>query len=155
MTAHPSLPPMRRRGFHMLLSGKGGVGKSVVARLLAEFLTDQGDAPLAFDVDPVNASFAAVPAFKAKSINWTLESVPEPDCDGRRIELPRGKVVGGSLSINAMVYMRGHPLDYDGWAARHALPEWSFDQCLPYFRRCETSDRGASHAHPPTIDRPS
>lgn len=69
MTAHPSLPPTKRRGFHMLLSGKGGVGKSVVARLLAEFLTDQGDAPLAFDVDPVNASFAAVPAFKAKSIN--------------------------------------------------------------------------------------
>ena len=69
MNEKPNLPQMKARGFHMLLSGKGGVGKSVVARLLAEYLTDHGDAPMAFDADPVNASFAAVPAFKAKSIN--------------------------------------------------------------------------------------
>lgn len=54
-------------GFHLLLSGKGGVGKSVVARLLAEFLADEGDPPMAIDADPVNASFAAVPAFNAKT----------------------------------------------------------------------------------------
>ena len=52
-------------------------------------------------------------------MNWNWESEPEAGCGGRRIELPRGKVVGGSSSINAMVYMRGHPLDYDGWADGH------------------------------------
>ena len=54
--------------------------------------------------------------FKDPSVNWNWESEPEAGCGGRKIELPRGKVVGGSSSINAMVYMRGHPLDYDGWA---------------------------------------
>lgn len=66
MTDKISSSPLQRCGFHLLLSGKGGVGKSVVARLLAEFLADKGDPPMAFDADPVNASFAAVPAFKAK-----------------------------------------------------------------------------------------
>jgi choline dehydrogenase len=80
--------------------------------------------------------------FKTPSLNWNMETEPEPECDGRRIELPRGKVVGGSSAINAMIYMRGHPLDYDGWAEEYDLPDWSFDRCLPYFKRCETSDRG-------------
>lgn len=61
----PSPPP---RGIHLTLSGKGGVGKSVVARLVAEFLEDQGDPPRCFDADPVNASFAAVPAFDARKV---------------------------------------------------------------------------------------
>ena len=82
--------------------------------------------------------------FKDPSINWNYESEPEAGCNGRRIELPRGKVVGGSSSINAMVYTRGHPLDYDGWAAQHGLGEWRFDDCLPYFKACERSDRGES-----------
>ena len=82
--------------------------------------------------------------FKTPSLNWNMETEPEPECDGRRIELPRGKVVGGSSAINAMIYMRGHPLDYDGWARDFYLPDWSFDRCLPYFKRCETSDRGDS-----------
>eukprot|EP00940_MAST-03C_sp_MAST-3C-sp2_P003457 g3457.t1 len=82
--------------------------------------------------------------FKEPGINWNMESEPAPSAAGRSIELPRGKVVGGSSAINAMVYMRGHPKDYDFWASEHDLPEWSFDRCLPYFKRCETSDRGAS-----------
>ena len=69
--------------------------------------------------------------FKDPSVNWNFESEPEPGCDGRRVELPRGKVVGGSSSINAMVYMRGHPHDYDAWADRHGLADWSFADCLP------------------------
>ena len=70
----------------------------------------------------IHIPVGAYSVFKDKSMIWNLESEPEPDCHGRRIELPRGKVVGGSLSVNAMVYMRGYTLDYDGWAARHALP---------------------------------
>ena len=65
----------------------------------------------------------------------------------RRIPVPRGKVLGGSSSINAMVYLRGHPKDYDGWATNFGLPAWSFAHCLPYFRKSEASDRGASLYH--------
>ena len=81
-------------------------------------------------------------AYKDPSINWNYTSEPEPECDDRRIELPRGKVIGGSSSINSMVYMRGHPMDYDRWAKDFDLPDWSYERCLPYFKRCESSDRG-------------
>ena len=83
-------------------------------------------------------------AYKDPRINWNYHSESEPHCDNRAIELPRGKVIGGSSSINSMVYMRGHPLDYDRWAEQYALPAWTFAQCLPYFKRCESSDRGES-----------
>ena len=81
-------------------------------------------------------------AYKDPSINWNYTSEPEPECDDRRIQLPRGKVIGGSSSINSMVYMRGHPMDYDRWAKDFGLPDWSYERCLPYFKRCESSDRG-------------
>ncbi|HIG14019.1 MAG TPA: choline dehydrogenase, partial [Gammaproteobacteria bacterium] len=83
-------------------------------------------------------------AYKDPRINWNYHSESEPHCENRAIELPRGKVIGGSSSINSMVYMRGHPLDYDRWAQQYALPAWTFSQCLPYFKRCESSDRGES-----------
>lgn len=83
-------------------------------------------------------------AYKDPSINWNYTSEREPECDDRRIELPRGKVIGGSSSINSMVYMRGHPMDYDRWANDFGLPDWSYERCLPYFKRCESSDRGAN-----------
>lgn len=75
--------------------------------------------------------------------NWSYESQPQPELAGRRIPVPRGRTLGGSSSINSMVWLRGHPADYDAWAAQ-GLTEWSFAQCLPYFRRSENSDRGAS-----------
>jgi choline dehydrogenase len=78
--------------------------------------------------------------------NWNYESEPQVDLNGRRISVPRGRVLGGSSSINAMVYLRGHPADYDSWAAR-GLESWSFAHCLPYFRKSESSDRGASTYH--------
>ena len=83
-------------------------------------------------------------AYKDPRINWNYYSEPETHCENRTIELPRGKVIGGSSSINSMVYMRGHPLDYDRWAKQYALPDWTFARCLPYFKRCESSDRGES-----------
>ena len=83
-------------------------------------------------------------AYKDPSINWNYTSEPEPKCDDRRIDLPRGKVIGGSSSINSMVYMRGHPKDYDRWADSFGPADWRFERCLPYFKRCESSDRGES-----------
>ena len=73
---------------------------------------------------------------------WMYESEPEPFMDQRRIHCPRGKVIGGSSSINGMVYIRGNALDYDGWAQRPGLENWSYSDCLPYFRKSETRAKG-------------
>ena len=67
--------------------------------------------------------------------------------DGRRMDCPRGKVIGGSSSINGMVYIRGNPLDYDEWARIPGLESWSYPHCLPYFRRAETRDSGPDDYH--------
>lgn len=85
-------------------------------------------------------------ALRQSRFTWPFWSEPEPHLDGRRIYLPRGRVLGGSSSINGMFYMRGHSRDYDGW--RQAGCEgWSFAEVLPYFRRMETSWRGAGPWH--------
>ncbi len=73
--------------------------------------------------------------------NWGFESEPEPHLDGRRMNTPRGKVLGGSSSINGMVYVRGNPLDFDGWAAMGAHG-WAYRDVLPYFRRAEQRAEG-------------
>lgn len=77
-------------------------------------------------------------------LNWNYKSEREAELDGREIDIPRGKVVGGSSSINSMVYMRGHPLDYDRWESELGLKGWSYADCLPYFKSSETSSRGPS-----------
>ena len=70
--------------------------------------------------------------------NWNYETEPEPYLDGRRLYCPRGKVLGGSSSINGMIFVRGNPADYNRWADLHGLEEWSYDQCLEAFRKSET-----------------
>ncbi len=74
--------------------------------------------------------------------NWFFETVPEPHMDGRRLHCPRGKVLGGSSSINGMVYVRGHARDFDEWAAAGAAG-WDYRHCLPYFRKAEDWTGGA------------
>lgn len=81
-----------------------------------------------------------------RRINWNLDTAPEPALDGRRLWWPRGKVLGGSSSINAMCYIRGVPADYDGWAAAGATG-WGWDQVLPWFRHSEGNSRGSSALH--------
>src|SRR5205807_2476319 len=76
-------------------------------------------------------------------VDWDYCSAPEPHCDYRRIPLPRGKVLGGSSSINAMVYIRGNPLDYDSWG----VAGWSWSDLFPYFLKAEDNERGASRWH--------
>ncbi len=78
--------------------------------------------------------------------NWNFKSEPEPHLNGRRIDVPRGKVIGGSSTINGMVYSRGHKSDYDQWR-QMGLQGWSWDDVLPYFRRSENSWRGESQLH--------
>jgi choline dehydrogenase-like flavoprotein len=77
---------------------------------------------------------------------WAYHTVPQPGLNGRRGYQPRGKVLGGSSSINAMVYARGHASDYDHWAAL-GNPGWSFADVLPYFKRAEHNERGADALH--------
>ncbi|HEX4042491.1 MAG TPA: GMC family oxidoreductase N-terminal domain-containing protein [Xanthobacteraceae bacterium] len=76
-----------------------------------------------------------------RMFDWGYDTDPEPNLDGRRIEAMRGKVLGGSSSINVMAYTRGHPGDYDRWAQKGARG-WSYADVLPYFRRCETWQGG-------------
>jgi len=83
---------------------------------------------------------------KTKGINWSFQTVPQPGLNGRLGYQPRGKVLGGSSSINAMIYLRGQRQDYDGWAAK-GNPGWSFDEVLPWFRRAEGNLRGGDALH--------
>ncbi|CAM5524570.1 hypothetical protein FALB51S_04106 [Frigidibacter albus] len=80
-----------------------------------------------------------------KTINWAFDTAPEPGLNGRRLYWPRGKVLGGSSSINAMIYMRGHPADYEGWAAA-AGPHWGWDRARALFLRME-GNTALSDAH--------
>ncbi len=79
-------------------------------------------------------------------VDWNYTTEPEPEMDRRAMYWPRGKVLGGSSSINAMIYMRGHALDYDHWAAL-GNPGWSWAEVLPYFKKSENQARGASDYH--------
>jgi choline dehydrogenase len=91
-----------------------------------------------------------IPAAFAKQfhskLDWDYATDPEPHVDGRELYIPRGKSLGGSSSMNAMLYVRGRPLDYDGWEAQGA-PGWGYRDVLPYFKRSEDNVRGASEYH--------
>ncbi len=78
--------------------------------------------------------------------NWGFATVPQPGLNGRRGYQPRGKVLGGSSSVNAMIYIRGQQADYDGWAAE-GNAGWSWNDVLPYFKRSEHNERGADEFH--------
>ena len=85
-------------------------------------------------------------AFTGTRFSWAYETEPEPHLNGRRIEHPRGRVLGGSSAINGMMYVRGHARDYDRWA-QAGCRGWSYADVLPYFRRSETFDQGADDYH--------
>ncbi len=84
--------------------------------------------------------------FKDKTVNWMYQTEPEPGLDGRTVFQPRGKVLGGSSSINGLLYVRGQHQDYDRWRQR-GNAGWGFDDVLPYFKKAEDQQRGASEYH--------
>jgi choline dehydrogenase len=88
----------------------------------------------------------AWPLIRKNQYDWDYMSQPEPGLDGRFVYLPRGKTLGGSSSINAMIYIRGNRSDYDGWAADGARG-WSYHEVLPYFRKAESNERGEDQFH--------
>ncbi len=90
---------------------------------------------------------AAYAALYRSRHDWDLSSHHEPFADRRRIYLPRGRVLGGSSSINAMVYIRGNKVDYDEWRDVYGCAGWGYDELLPYFKRAEDNERGADEYH--------
>jgi choline dehydrogenase len=84
--------------------------------------------------------------FSNPRVNWMYESEPEPELEGRSMYQPRGKVLGGTSSINGMVYMRGNPADYDEWRQR-GCTGWDWDSVLPYFKKAEDQERGPDAFH--------
>jgi choline dehydrogenase len=127
------------------------LGAGSAGCVLANLLSESGEhSVLIVEAGPMDKKLMIhIPAgihsvYRDPSINWNYESEVEADLEQRNIELPRGKVVGGSSSINAMVYMRGHPRDYDRWNDELGLKGWRYADCLPYFRSGETSERGES-----------
>src|SRR5215213_1052502 len=89
---------------------------------------------------------AAFPKQFHTQLDWDFATEPEPHVDGRALYIPRGKSLGGSSSMNAMLYVRGRPLDYDLWV-RAGADGWGWDGVLPYFIRSERNCRGASPWH--------
>jgi choline dehydrogenase len=84
--------------------------------------------------------------FKEKSVNWMYQTEPEPGLGGRQVFQPRGKVLGGSSSINGLLYVRGQHEDYDRWRQRGNVG-WGFDDVLPYFKKAENQTRGSDEYH--------
>ncbi|MGZ3172616.1 MAG: GMC family oxidoreductase [Croceibacterium sp.] len=127
--------------FDYIVVGAGSSGAAVAARLgeRADRTTCVIEAG-GHDTHP----FIHIPSFVAAAIgreatNWRFATVPQPGMAGRQIPVPRGRVVGGSGSINGMVYFRGHPTDYDDWADAGATG-WSYAEVLPYFTRTEHNE---------------
>ncbi len=132
--------------YDYIILGAGSAGC-----VLANRLSESGEhSVLIVEAGPMDRKLMIhIPAgvhnvYKDPSINWNYQSEAEAELEQRNVELPRGRVIGGSSSINAMVYMRGHPLDYDRWNDELGLEGWSYADCLPYFKAGETSERGAS-----------
>jgi choline dehydrogenase len=125
--------------FDYIVVGAGSAGCIIASRLSEDpgtnvLLLEAGGSDRSLFIDMP----AALPfVYQNKKIGWGYQSGPEPHLNGKTIDEKMGKVLGGSTSINAMIYNRGNPMDYDGWA-EDGLPDWDFAHVLPYFRKTET-----------------
>jgi choline dehydrogenase len=128
--------------YDFIIVGGGSAGCALANRLSADrgnrvLVLEAGRPDYRWDVF-IHMPAALTFPIGSRFYDWQYESEPEPDMDGRRIYHARGKVLGGSSSINGMIFQRGNPLDYARWAADPGMGDWDYQHCLPYFKRMET-----------------
>jgi choline dehydrogenase len=134
--------------FDYIVTGAGSAGAVVAARLSESgrhrvLLLEAGPP----DTNPwIHIPLGFAKTFVDPKVNWKFESAPHPQLDNRQMYLPRGKTLGGTSSINGMVYIRGNHADYDEWRQR-GCEGWDWDSVLPFFKKAENQARGASVYH--------
>ena len=149
--------------YEFIIVGGGSAGSALGNRLSADpgnrvLVLEAGRSDFPFDV------FIHMPAalpfpIGSRFYDWKYESEPEPFMNGRRIYHARGKLLGGSSSINGMIFQRGNPLDYERWAADPGMGSWDYAHCLPYFKRMESclaaaaDDPWRGHQGPLVLER--
>jgi choline dehydrogenase-like flavoprotein len=137
-------------GYDVVIAGAGSAGCVLANRLSADphlrvcLIEAGGEARSIFHRVPLGAA-VFVPG-RPKLSNWAFETVPQPGLDGRRGYQPRGRTLGGSSAINAMLYVRGQRDDYEDWAAAGAQG-WGCEDVLPFFKRAERNERGGDALH--------
>ena len=132
---------MPQKHYDTIIIGGGSAGCALANRLSADnshkvLVMEAGRPDYIWDIFihmPAGLSF---PIGK-KFYDWCYESEPEPYMNNRRVYHARGKVLGGSSSINGMIFQRGNPLDYERWASDQGMSNWDYSHCLPYFKRME------------------
>jgi choline dehydrogenase len=139
---------MPQETFDFIVTGAGSAGAVVAARLSESgrhsvLLLEAGPP----DTNPwIHIPLGFAKTYIDSKVNWKFESAPQPGLDNRRLYLPRGKTLGGTSSINGMVYIRGNHADYDDWRQRGCVG-WDWDSVLPYFRKAQNQARGESEYH--------
>jgi choline dehydrogenase len=131
--------------FDYVIVGAGSAGCVLADRLSADgrhrvLVIEYGGSDASIYIQMPSA--LSIP-MNMQKYNWFYHSEPEPHLNGRRMHTPRGKVLGGSSSINGLVYIRGNPMDFERWAAEGAHG-WSYREVLPYFKRAESREEGGN-----------